>query len=130
MSVKPVFLVREICAFLTEKDKEPKWLSGLSVDSLDVASKNITVVGYLPDNLQLANFPNGSTIEFQHRPHGRINEYYPNSSFITLRNCRLTKCWIPDLLSQYPDEGQKMVLIWAVIEGDIEVINENHQTRR
>lgn len=122
--MKPVYLIGEITAFLIEKNKEPKWLSGLSVDKLDIGNKNITVVGRLPDNLGLVNFPNGSTIEFQHRPFGRFDEYHPGDSFITLTNCRLTKCWIPDLLVPY--KGQDMVLIWAVIEGDIEVLDENN----
>lgn len=124
--MKPVFLVREVCAFLVEKGKEPRYLSGLSVDNLDIANKNIIIIGYLPDNLSLANFPNGSTLEFQHRPHGKLNEYYPNSSFIKISNCRLKECWIPDLLSPYPDRGQEMVLVYATIEGDIEVLNENN----
>jgi hypothetical protein len=119
-----IFLSGRVTAFLIEPDKEPRYLSGFYVNELDIAGKEMTVYGLLPDNLHLAKFPSGARLEFQYREVGKFSDYESYDAFLRLNNCRLVRCWIPEFIPRDPDQKEEALEIWAVIEGDIEVINE------
>lgn len=121
-----IFLSGRVAAFLIEPGKEPGYLDALYVNELDITGREITVYGLLPSNLHLVKFPNGAQIEFQYRQAGRFSRYDSHETFLRLNNCRLARCWIPELIPQNPDQKEEAVEIWAIIEGDIEVTNENH----
>lgn len=123
---KHIFLSGQVAAFLVEAGKNPKWLSGLYVNELDIAGKRITMYGLLPDNLHLAKFPNGAQLEFQFREAGKFSDYDSREAFLRISNCRMVRCWIPELVPRDPDQKQEALEIWAVIDGDIEVMNENY----
>lgn len=86
---KTYFVDSEISLYLVENEKEAKYLSDLFVDELDITGKQITVHGLLPDNLALANFPNGAQLEFLRFRIGPRNHYSFGEIFIRLSNCRL-----------------------------------------
>lgn len=123
---REVFLGGRVVAFLLESDKGPRYLGFIHIDNLDIANRQLTAYGLLPDSLHLVNFPNGAQIEFQYRKVGHFFKYDDQEAFIRLKNCRLTKCWIPNLIPGDPIDHRKPVEMWVVIEGDIEVANENN----
>lgn len=123
---KYIFISGKVSAFLVEAGKNPKWLSNLYVNELDIAGKEITIYGLLPDNLHLANFPNGARLDFTYREAGKFSDYDSRGAFLRISNCRVVRCWIPELIPRDLDQKQEALEIWAVINGDIEVMNENY----
>lgn len=117
-----ILLSGRVTAFLIEPSKEPKYLRNFYVNEFDITNKEIMVYGLLPDNLHLAKFPSGSQLEFQYREVGKFSDYDSRETFLRLNNCRLTRCWIPEFISQDMDKRQEAVEIWAVIQGDVEVL--------
>ena len=122
---KYIFISGRVAAFLIETGKEPRYLSALFVNEVDIGERQITVYGLLPDNLHLAKFSNGAQVDFTYQEAGELSRYESREVFLRLNNCRLTRCWIPNLIPQYREQ-QEALEIWAVIEGDIEVLDENH----
>lgn len=123
---KYIFLSGRVATFLIEPNKEPRYLSNFYVNELDIVGKEITVYGLLPDNLHLAKLPSGIQLEFQYREAGKFSDYNDLETFLRLRNCRFARCWIPEFIPRDIDQRQEALEMWAVIEGDIEVLDENN----